>query len=95
VTVAVLVEPIGLVFTVKVALVLPAGTVIEAGVAASVLLLARATTVAPVGAAPANETVPVTELPPITLAGAREMDERVTVVTTGVTLRAAVLLILP
>ena len=47
------------VVTVKVAVVLPAGTVTEAGtVAAAVLLLDKATVMPPVGAEEANVTVP-------------------------------------
>lgn len=59
-----------LVVTVKVALVFPAATVTVAGtVAATVLLLERATTSPPVGAAPVIVTVPVEGEPPVTLVG--------------------------
>jgi hypothetical protein len=69
------------VFTVKVAVVPPAATVIQAGtVAAEVLLLARVTTAPPLGAAPLSVTVPVEEVPPITEVGIREAEERLAVV---------------
>ena len=59
-----------LVVTVKVALVAPAGTVTLAGtMATAVLLLERATTAPPLGAAPLRVTVPCEELPPVTLVG--------------------------
>jgi len=65
-----------LVFTVKVALVAPARTVTLAGtVAAVVLLLESVTWAPPAGAGPFSETVPVEEVPPVTLAGLRVNDE--------------------
>src|SRR5437867_9781758 len=71
-------EPTGVVLTVKVALVLPAGTVTLAGtVAAPVLLLDKLTTAPPLGAGPLSVTVPVEELPPVTLVGLRLSDESV------------------
>ena len=78
----------------KLALVLPAGTVIEAGTVAKVLLLANATTMPPVGAALAKVTVPLTEAPPVTLAAASVTEESVAVAAAGVTLSPAVLLTL-
>src|SRR5438094_10025375 len=71
-------EPTGVVLTVKVALVLPAGTVTLAGtVAAPVLLLDKLTTAPPLGAGPLSVTVPVEELPPVTLDGLRLREESV------------------
>src|SRR5947199_167983 len=71
-------EPTGLVLTVKVALVLPAGTVTLAGtVAAPVLLLDKLTTAPPLGAGALSVTVPVEELPPVTLDGLRLSEESV------------------
>ena len=58
------------VVTVRVAVVAPAATVTLAGtVAAEVLLLESVTTAPPAGAAALKVTVPVDELPPVTLAG--------------------------
>ena len=58
----------GLVVTVKLARVAPAGTVTDAGtVAAAVLLLDNATLVPPVGAALVRLAVPVTDVPPTTV----------------------------
>ena len=55
---------------VKVAVVAPDVTVTLAGTwAAAVLLLVRVTTAPPVGAAAANVTVPIDEVPPITEPG--------------------------
>src|SRR5436189_6332328 len=68
----------GLVLTVKVALVALPGTVTLAGtVATLVLLLERATTAPPLGAGALSVTVPVEELPPVTLVGLRLSDESV------------------
>jgi hypothetical protein len=65
-----------LVETVKVALVAPAGTVALAGtVAAAVLLLDNDTTKPPEGAAELRVTVPVAELPPITVVGLRPSED--------------------
>ena len=62
--------PTGLVLTVKVAVVAPLGTVTPAGtVAALVLLLESETSAPPLGAGPLSVTVPVEELPPVTLVG--------------------------
>src|SRR5436309_6763353 len=80
-------EPTGVVLTVKVALVLPAGTVTLTGtVAAPVLLLDKLTTAPPLGAGALSVTVPVEELPPVTLDGLRLREESVG----GVTAREAV-----
>ena len=70
-----------LVFTVKVALVAPARTVTLAGTVAAVLLLDRETSAPPLGAGPLSVTVPVEELPPVTLAGLRLNEESVAGVT--------------
>jgi len=59
-----------LLLTVNVALVAPAATVtLEGTVAAAVLLLESATCAPPAGASPLSVTVPVEELPPVTLVG--------------------------
>src|SRR5947209_3395420 len=72
--------------TVKVALVAPAATVTLVGtVAAAVLLLASVTTSPPAGAGAVRVTVPVEELPPVTLAGLRLTADRVAAATGGVT----------
>lgn len=47
----------------------PAGTVTLAGVVALALLSDRLTTIPPVGAKPVKVTVPVEEVPPVTVAG--------------------------
>src|SRR6266403_3909444 len=66
-----------LVLTVKVALVAPAETVtLEGTLAAVVLLLERVTWAPPAGAGPLNVTVPVEEVPPVTLVGFRVIEER-------------------
>jgi hypothetical protein len=66
-----------LVPTVNVALVAPAATVTLEGTLAAVLLLESATRAPPDGAAPLNVTVPVEELPPVTLVGFSVNEERV------------------
>jgi hypothetical protein len=66
-----------LVLTVNVVLVAPAATVtLEGTLAAVVLLLESVTCAPPVGAGPLNVTVPVEELPPVTLVGFSESEER-------------------
>jgi hypothetical protein len=70
VIVTVVLPATGVVVTVKVAVVAPAPTVTLAGTcAAVVLLLERETTAPPAGAAAANVTVPVEEVPPRTEVG--------------------------
>lgn len=62
----------GEVVTVKFAVRALAATVTEAGAwAADELLFARVTTLPPAGAGPLNVTVPVEELPPLTVVGFR------------------------
>jgi hypothetical protein len=69
-----------------VAVVAPAATVTLAGTCATVvLLLDSATTVPPVGAAAANVTVPLDEVPPTT-----EVGFTVTLLSDRVTVRVAV-----
>ena len=79
------------VLTVKVALVAPAGTVTLAGTLAALLLLLRRTCAPPAGAGPLSVTVPVEDVPPITLAGLSVSDE--TVGSGTVTVRVAALLV--
>src|SRR5947199_64770 len=66
------------VFTVNVALMAPAGTVtLDGTLARPLLLLDRETTAPPLGADALNCTVPVEELPPVTLDGLRPSETRV------------------
>ena len=66
-----------LVVTVKLALVAPAGTVTLAGTVTALELSESATTAPPLGAAAAKVTVPVEELPPVTVVGLSARDDRV------------------
>jgi hypothetical protein len=76
---------------VKVPLVAPAGILTLAGtVAEEVRLLARVTTEPPAGAGPESSTVPVEELPPVTVLGASVTDKGV---GDGTTVRVVVLVV--
>jgi hypothetical protein len=80
VSVTVVVLDTALVVTVNVALVDPAATVTLAGTCAALVLLLDSDTLAPpLGAAPLNVTVPVAELPPVTLVGLTDTPDNVTV----------------
>ena len=76
--VAVAEEVTAFVVTVNVAVVLPAATATVAGTVADVLLLDSATEIPPVGAAALKVTVPVDELPPVTVVGLRDTDDKAT-----------------
>jgi len=66
------------VFTVNVALVLPAGTVTLSGTLAASLLLDSVTCAPPAGAGPLSVTVPVEDcVPPVTLVGFKVSEETV------------------
>ena len=68
------------VVTVKIAVLLPAETVTVAGTeAAAVLLLESVTTAPPAGAGTLSVTVPVDDVPPVTLAGLTVSEETVPV----------------
>jgi hypothetical protein len=71
VIVLVVVEATATVETVNVRLVLPAGTVTDAGTDTAALSSVRLTARPPVGAALLIVTVPVEDVPPVTLAGFR------------------------
>src|SRR5919108_2135457 len=87
------------VFTVKVALVAPAGMVtLDGRDARLVLLRERTTTAPPAGAGPLRVTLPLEDcIPPTTLVGFRVSDERVTggVTACGMTVSNAVRLAPP
>src|SRR2546427_12910370 len=71
-------EPTGVVLTVKVAVVAPLGTVtLDGTVATPVLLLDSETRAPPLGAGALSATVPVEELPPVTVDGLRRSAESV------------------
>lgn len=67
----------GVVVTVNVAEVEPAGTVTLVGVCALALLAESATVTPPLGAAPFRVAVPIDEFPPRTLVGLSVTEERV------------------
>ena len=76
--VAVLVDVVVAVVTVKVAEVAPAGIVTDVGTLARVALLERSVTVVAVVDARLSVTVPVDDVPPRTEVGFRVMAEKVT-----------------
>jgi hypothetical protein len=78
------------VVTEKVAVVDPAPIVTFAGTVATPLLLDSVTTIPPAGAAPDSVTVPVAEVPPVTLVGLSVSDDNDTGGGTGVTVSVAV-----
>jgi hypothetical protein len=80
-----------LVVTIKVAVVAPAATDTEAGTVADALLLESETETPPEGAAALKVTVPVAEVPPVTLEGLMDSDDKETVAD-GVMASAADLL---
>jgi len=73
--VAVVAELTDVVVTVKLALDEPAGTVTLAGTLVAVEFSLSDTTAPPLGAGPLKVTVPVDELPPVTLVGLTETDD--------------------
>jgi hypothetical protein len=77
---------------VNVAVVFPAATVTDAGTVAEVPLLARETLAPPEGAALVSVTVPLEDVPPVTLVGLSVTDESVAAALAGVIVSAAVLL---
>ena len=78
-----------LVVTVKLALVAPAATVTLAGTAATGLLLESATCTPPAGAGPSSATMPVVEVPPVTLEALRPSAVRLGAITVSVVLCVA------
>jgi len=79
------------VVTMKVALVAPAGTVTVPGTTAAGLLLTSTTDAPAAGAAAASVTVPVADVPPLTLAG----DTATLATVSGVTASVAVAVLEP
>src|SRR2546422_7657478 len=77
----------GLVVTVNVTLVAPAGTVTLAGTVAAVLSLDSVTCAPPAGAGPSSVAVPVELLPPVTVVGLSASEGRRT--GCGFTVRVA------
>ena len=88
--VAVAAAATAVVVVLKVALVAPAATMTLAGTTATAALLDSVTTAPPDGAALVSVTVPVEELPPVTLAGLSARVFRLAGGGTGVTVSAAV-----
>src|SRR3989442_1594166 len=83
----------GLVLTVKVAVVAPLGTVtLDGTVATPGLVLERETRAPPLGAGPLNVTVPVEELPPVTLDGLKVRESRVAAWLAGLFISTGTLL---
>ena len=79
-----------IVLTAKVAVVEPAATVTVAGTVAAALPLVSVTVVPPGPAAPLRVTVPVEELPPVTVVGAKDKDRTVAGLTVKVAVRETV-----
>ena len=75
VIVGVAAETLAVVVTVKFAVVAPASTFTEAGTLAAALSLESPTELPPEGAGPVNVTVPVEDVPPITLVGFRTTEK--------------------
>ena len=75
VIVGVVVEATAFVVTVKFAVVAPANTFTEAVTLAAALSLESPTELPPEGAGPVNVTVPVEDVPPITLVGFRTTEK--------------------
>ena len=73
----------------KLALVAPAGMVTVEGIEVAPLLSESATCAPPAGAGPLSVTVPVTEVPPITLARLRFSAETLGGSTVSVAVRVA------
>src|SRR5262245_46545922 len=84
-----------LVVTVKLALVAPAATVTLAGTEAAAFELERLTTIPPLGAALVRVAVPVEEAPPVSEDGFREVEPRLAGGGTGLTVSAAVRVVVP
>jgi hypothetical protein len=84
VIVAVTFAAIAMVLTVKVLEALPEATVTDAGTVADVVLLVRLTTVPADGAAPVRVTVPVDELPPMTVVGESVREDNASGLTVSV-----------
>ena len=78
-----------LVLRLKLALVPPAGTVTLEGTVAAGLLLESVTCAPPAGAGAFSVTVPVEELPPVTLVGLTVSDETIGGITVSVAVRVA------
>lgn len=78
--------------TVKVAVVLPAATVTEAGTVAAAVLLDKETEIPPVGAAALKVTVPVAAVKLATLVGLIVIDDKATVDVDAVIVSVEVLL---
>jgi hypothetical protein len=81
-----------LVVTVNVALVAPPATVTLAGTVAADALLERDTIAPPLGAAPLSVTVPIDDVPPLTLVGLRVTEDSATAVG-GFTVSEAVFVV--
>jgi len=90
-TVPVVIAVTGTVEMVNVAEIAPAGIVMLAGTESAGLESVSVTTAPPAGAAPVNVAVPVTGLPPTTVAGLRLMEDRVA----GFTVRFADRVLIP